>query len=118
MLDDSGRPLCPVCKLPMWLVQPDDDAASHEHRFECPVCKKTLERGSKVLESRRSPGRSLPALFEPRLRFLERVDRAVERLRLVYAVGIAEPPEPFFASARGNPAVNAAYAVFRVSAVP
>jgi transposase-like protein len=34
----NGRPLCPHCRLPMWLVHIDERDSDDQRYFECPRC--------------------------------------------------------------------------------
>jgi len=35
----NGRPLCPHCRVPLWLVYIDEGDAEDQYCFECPRCE-------------------------------------------------------------------------------
>jgi transposase len=34
----NGRPLCPECRVPMWIVYVKERSSDDRHSFECPRC--------------------------------------------------------------------------------
>jgi Zn finger protein HypA/HybF involved in hydrogenase expression len=38
MRTTNGRPLCPDCRLPLWLVCIEEHETEDRHSFECPRC--------------------------------------------------------------------------------
>ena len=35
----NGRPLCPHCRVPLWIVHIDERDAGDQLAFECPCCE-------------------------------------------------------------------------------
>jgi Zn-finger nucleic acid-binding protein len=47
----NGRPLCPQCRVPLWIVHIDEREADDRRAFVCPRCEHThADRGVKRIQ--------------------------------------------------------------------